>query len=68
MAAVPEPVFRYTISYLVPDINPHVAARRLDAAYFVEEGAFTVLKDGRHKALFAVRTEFVVAIERGPAQ
>ena len=35
------------------------------AAYFMEEGAFTLFKDSGHAVVLAVRTAFLIKVERG---
>jgi hypothetical protein len=43
---------------------PTLHARRIEAAYYGIEDGFMTFKDGDHKAVFSVRPDHLVSIER----
>ena len=64
MASVPAPMHSYTYQLYSPADGTSIMGKT-DAAYFVEEGAFTLFKDSGHAVVLAVRTDFLVMVERG---
>lgn len=42
---------------------PTLHARRIEAAYYATEGAFTTFKDANHRAVYTVRNDHLVAVE-----
>lgn len=41
-------------------------ARRIDAAYYKDEGVFTTFKDADNQQVFTARNDFLMSIERVP--
>lgn len=61
---VPPPaMYTYTVEYALPmgEVNTLEAS----ASYFVDDGTYTLLKDQDHKVVLAVRTDYIILIERG---
>lgn len=57
--------YNYLVRYAWPPGAMTPVVKNIRGAYFTEEGALTVFKDGAHHASFAVRTDLVVTIDRG---
>lgn len=60
----PERKVIHTFEARVEDLRLDVTTRTIEAAYFVDEGAFTVFKNPEHQAVYAVRSDRLLSVER----
>lgn len=60
------PSYRFTVTQTDPR-DGSIANFHLTAAYFTEEGRYTVFKDSGHGAVEAFRTDTVHRVSRGTA-
>lgn len=58
------PTAMYTYKARVEEPGNGVITSKIEAAYFKEEGRFVVFKDADNKAVYAVRSECLLHVER----
>lgn len=59
------PMHRFTVTQT--NLSGDIGNYHLTAAYFVEDGAYTLFKDSGHAVVEAFRTDTVLRISRGTA-
>lgn len=64
MATKTLPEYVFTIAVTAQQFAEPVNAA-VQAAYFINEDGFHILKDGAHTPVYAVRNEVLVSIHRG---
>ncbi|SDN18077.1 hypothetical protein [Streptomyces wuyuanensis] len=50
----------------IEDVGTTVLTKSIAAAYFIEEGIFTIFKDGQHQAVYAVQSRLLLRGTRRP--
>jgi hypothetical protein len=60
------PLFNFTVIQTTP-LGPAAEDCHLVAAYFTEDGVYTLFKDSRHATVEGFRTDTVLRIIRGTA-